>query len=221
MRAVLCAAALTWVACGVGSHNVVDHNSAGVGTATLQVTGNISAAQQSGAPLISFRVDVADGAGKPVSGATVTVTNHDLGTVTLAEEHPGGGRYVNSVGKFPNGDFTLSVVRDPDKVQNVVIGNPEMATLHAPAAGATVPAGQPLHVTWSSPLVAPTATIDTLNFSADVTDNGAFDIPADHNPANPAQHVTLTRSNQLTIAGALPNSRIQVDFASTTEYVVQ
>ena len=77
-------AALALAACG-GNSNATDHNRPGTGSATLLVTGDINAAQSSGAPLTSFQVDVRDGLSNKVSGATVTLHNQDLGDVQLVE----------------------------------------------------------------------------------------------------------------------------------------
>jgi hypothetical protein len=209
------------LACG-GSKNVTVSNNAGSGTSTLSVMADVTGSQESGAPLTSFTVNVADSAGKPVSGATVQINASDLSTVTLVETPAGSGTYLNSTGSYPSGSFNLAVVRGSDKVQGVTAGNPGMATIHAPVANATVPANQPLVVTWSTPSEVPTAAIETSGYHVNVADIGTYTIPAGNNPAKADQHLNITRSNDVAIAGALPGSHLRVEFTSVVgSYVVQ
>ncbi len=119
LLAVLAATAL---ACGGGT--ATSHNNAGTGTSTLLVTGAIEASMNNGAPVTNFTVTLRDGLGNRVPAATVTISNSGLpnGSVSLVEAQAGSGRYLNSIAQFPGGDFGLSVTRNTDNVQGVVVG---------------------------------------------------------------------------------------------------
>ncbi len=130
LLAVLAATAL---ACGGGT--ATSHNNAGTGTSTLLVTGAIEASMNNGAPVTNFTVTLRDGLGNRVPAATVTISNSGLpnGSVSLVEAQAGSGRYLNSIAQFPGGDFGLSVTRNTDNVQGVVVGGlPTQAHTQSP-----------------------------------------------------------------------------------------
>src|SRR5260370_39082282 len=176
----------------------------------------------SGGPVTSFRVDVSDGLGNSVSGATVNVSTKDLGAVPLVEANAGSGHYVNSKTSFPTGDFTLSVSRGTDSVQGVLVGNPGAHTINAPARSSVVPASQPLQISWTTPLMAKSVTIETRGYSVEAPDTGAYTIPATGNPPRATQRLHASRVNEVDIAAGLPDSRLRVTFTSTVDpYTVQ
>lgn len=214
-------AALAFAACG-GNSTATDHNRPGTGTSTLLVTGDINASQSSTGPLTSFQVDVRDGLNNKVSGATVTIHNQDLGDVPLVEATAGSGRYVNSKTSFPTGDFTLSVVRNTDNVKDVVVGNPGAHTVNAPAQDSTVPATQPLQLSWTTPTTAKSVSIKTKGFGpAQAPDTGAYTIPGTSNTTQASQHLDLSRFNEVDIAGGLSGSRLRVTYTAGVDYAVQ
>ena len=186
------------------------------------VTAEVTASLSSGGPVTSFQVDLRDGSSNKISGATVVVHNGDLGDVPLVEATAGSGRYVNSKASFPNGDFSLSVVRNADNVQGVVVGNPGAHVFNAPSRNAVVPANQPLQVSWTTPTTAKSATLKTKGLSVQVPDTGAYTIAAADNPPQANQHLDLSRFNEVDIAGGLSGSRLRVTFAASVDsYVVQ
>ncbi len=219
----LAALAATALACGGGT--ATSHNNAGTGTSTLLVTGDIEAAMNNGAPATNFTVTLRDGLGNRVSAATVTISNSGLpnGSVSLVENQQGSGRYVNAIAQFPGGDFGLSVTRNTDNVQGVVVGGIGMHTINTPARNAVVPANQPLAVSWTTPSTAKQATISTSNFNGISTaDTGSYTIAATNNPPNPSQQLDVSRFNEVDIAGGLAGSRLRLTFtASVNPYVVQ
>jgi hypothetical protein len=215
-RIALCAAAAaSLLACGKSS--ATSHNNAGTGTATLLVTADVSASMTSGGPVTSFAVDVHDGVGNRVSGATVTMNNADLGPVTLVEATSGSGHYVNSKASFPGGDFQLSVVRSSDNVQNVLVGGPGSHTINAPTRSAVVPANQPLVLSWTTPSTAKAVSISTKDFDGQGPDTGTYTIPAASNPARNNQRLDISRYNEVDMAGGLSGSRLRVTFTSTVD----
>jgi hypothetical protein len=219
----LAALAATALACG-GSNTATSHNNPGTGTSTLLVTGDITATND-GAPATSFKVTVRDGMNNRVSGATVTISNSGLpnGSVTLVEVVTNSGTYQNAISQFPGGDFGLSVTRNTDNVQGVVVGGLGMHTINSPARNAVVPANQPLAVSWTTPSTAKQAMIQTSNFNGiSMADTGSYTIAATNNPPNNSQQLQVARFNEVDIAGGLAGSRLRVTFnASVSPYVVQ
>lgn len=218
----LAAAALCLAACGGSSSLATDRNRAGSGRSALLISGDVTASLTSSGPVTSFRVDLADGLGNVVAGATVNIATSDLGVVQLVEAIPGSGRYLNSKTSFPTGDFALSISRGSDSVQGVVVGNPGAHTINAPLKSAVVPANQPLQISWTTPLTAKSVTIETRDYSAMAPDTGSYTIPASGNPARTPQRLNVSRVNEVDIAAGLPGSRLGVTFTSTVDpYTVQ
>ncbi|HEY5675637.1 MAG TPA: hypothetical protein VIR81_02560 [Myxococcales bacterium] len=212
-------------AAACGGHSVAtDQNRAGSGTSTLLVTADVTAQVTSSGPLTSFQVTVKDGSSQPVSGATVTIHNDQLGDVPLVEANAisNPGRYSNSKAAVGTSAFTLSVVRNADNVQGVVVGNPGAHTVNAPVANSTVPANQPLVLSWTTPTTAKSVSISTRGFQVQAPDTGTYTISAADNPAQTNQHLDLSRFNEVDIAGGLSGSRLRVTYtASVNPYTVQ
>jgi hypothetical protein len=223
IHAIVALSALA-IACG-GNSPATSHNNPGTGSSTLKVTGDIDGSISSGSPLTSFAVTVKDGAGNNVSGATVVVLNPSLsnGGVTLVEATPASGRYTNAVAQFPSGDFQLSVTHPSGNVQGVVVGGPGMHTINAPTINSTMPANQPLAVSWTTPTQAKQATVETRDLNAvSAPDTGMFTIAATQNPPNASQRLFVERFNEVDAAGGLAGSRLRVTFtASVDPFVVQ
>ncbi len=218
---ILTAALVAVAGCGGGTSPVIERNDPGTGSSTLQVQADIDANDVVGGFITDFQVDVRDGAGNPVSGATVTIRNNDLGTVTLLESSAGSGDYVATRNSFPSGDFELSVVRGTDKVEGVVLGGPGVHTITAPVADETHVALQDLIVTWTAPLQARSAEVETFSYTSPVlADNGTFTIPAIENEARADQRIRVFRFNDVDIAGGLPGSRLRVEVRQTIEPVI-
>jgi hypothetical protein len=208
-------------ACG-GNSVATNQNKAGTGSSTLLVTADVSASTTASGPLTSFEVNLHDGVGTKVSGAVVSITNQDLGPVALVEATAGSGKYVNSRASFASGNFQLSVVRGTDNVQGVVVGGPGVNTVNAPAPNAVVSASAPLDVSWTTPSQAKSVSVSTRDFAAQAPDTGSYTIPAASNPARPSQRLTLSRFNEVDIAGGLSGSRMRVTFTSVVDpFVVQ
>jgi hypothetical protein len=208
-------------ACG-GKTPATAHNDPGTGTATLLVTADVTATMTTGGPVTSFQVDVRDGLSAKISGATVSISNPELGVIPLVEATAGSGRYVNSRSSFPAGDFSLSVVRATDRVEGVVVGGPGQQTVNAPTRNAVVPANVPLDLSWTTPAQAKSVTISTRDYDASGPDSGAYTIPAISNTARTNQRLILSRFNEVDVAGGLSGSRLRVTFTATVDpFVVQ
>ncbi len=208
--------ALAFAACGKQS-TALERNRAGTGSGTLHVAATID--QSSGAT--SFQVDLQDGLGANVSGATVTIHNADFGDVPLVESPAGSGKYVSSRAAVANADFGLDIAHPSGAVTGVVVGNPGMHVVNAPQNGATVPAGA-LQISWTTPTTAYSASLETRDFGpAAVPDTGAYTIAAASNPANPTQRLDVDRYNVVNIAGGLVGSQLTLTSKVRITYVQQ
>ena len=201
-RIVLVAAVVA--ACGGSSNIAANRNRAGSGSSTLLVTATATVTASDTSPSTNYLVTVKNGQNAGVTGATV-----GFGAVSLTDA--GGGNYTGSSTSYPSGDLSLSVVKGTDQVQGVVLGYPGAHAINAPTVNSTVSAGQPLHVSWTTPSVAQSVTITTRDFNAaDVSDTGSYDIAGTDNPARTNQRVIIVRSNQLDLAGGLSGSLAKV-----------
>ena len=208
-------------ACG-GKSSATAQNNPGTGTSTLLVTADVTASMSDAGPVTNFTVDLRDGMGSKVSGATVTIHNQDLGDVPLVEATSGSAHYLNSRSSFPSGNFQLWVTRGTDSVQNVVVGGPGQHAVNAPTRNAVITASQPLAVSWTTPSQAKSASLFTRDFSVQAPDTGIYTIPADSNPARTNQRLTLSRFNEVDIAGGPSGSRLRVTFTTIVDpFVVQ
>lgn len=192
-------------------------NNAGTGTGTLAVTARITAQDVSGGFVTDFTVTLRDANQNPVSGARVEVLNDALGAVTLLEIDAGSGEYRASLNTFAPGDYGLTVVRGPDRVEGVVVGGLSDHSILSPLVGAKVTAYQPLTVTWD-PTGAMHATVATRDFMAtDMADAGSYTIAAENNPPRALQRVRVWRSNDVEIAGGLEGSLLSLVVRNTVD----
>ncbi len=208
-------------ACSSSTGPATSRNNPGTGTSTLRVTADIDANDDPtiiGGFSTDYTVSVRDGLGNKVSGATVTIANPSLGTITLPETAPGSGDYSLTGNTFPSGDFELNVVKGTDNVKDVVLGGPGVHNITTPVANSTVTAGQPLTVRWTVPSQAKSAEVETKDFGpVTLPDTGAYVISGANNPANASQRVRVFRFNDVDIAGGLPGSRLRVQVRKTVE----
>ena len=209
------------VACGDSSGPAVDRNDPGTGTGTLSVTADIDGQDVSGGIVTDMDVQVRNAQGQPVSGATVTISNGALGTTTLFESGQGTGDYTASVNGFGTGDYRLDVVAGADRVENVVVGGIGIHTIQSPTTATLVPASQPLTVTWTMPAEAYRADVDSREYEVqDILDTGSHIIPAVDVRVRTDERIRVRRENQVTIAGGLSGSRLQLQLRRTVEPIV-
>lgn len=210
-------------ACSSSTGPATSRNNPGTGTSTLQVTADIDANDDPtviGGFTTDYTASVRDGLRNKVSGATVTISNAALGTITLPETAPGSGDYALTGNTFPSGDFRLDVVRGTDNVHGVVLGGPGVHSITAPVANATVPANQPLTVRWTVPSQAKSAEVETNNFGpVTLPDTGAYVVAGASNPPTASQRIRVFRFNEVDIAGGLPGSRLHVQVRQTVQPV--
>jgi len=220
----IAAALVLLAACSNSTGPAVSRNNPGTGSSTLKVTADIDAKDDPtviGGFTTDYSVSLRSGAGAPVSGATVTISNPTLGTITLPETATGSGDYLLTGNTFPGGDFTLNLTLGADNVHDVVLGGPSVHSITAPAKNATVPANQPLTVRWTVPSQATSAEVETRDFGpVTLPDTGAYVIAGANNPPNASQRIRVFRFNEVDIAGGLPGSRLRVTVRNTVEPVI-
>jgi hypothetical protein len=209
--------ALALAACGKTS-TALERNRGGSGSGTLSVDARIEQSSST-----SFDLDLKDGAGVVVSGATVVIHNDPFGNVTLPEQAGTPGHYRAAMSAVSGGDFGLDVSH-PSKgsVTGVVVGNPGMHTINAPMAGVAVPSGQPLQISWTTPATAYSASIDTKNFGpVQAPDTGAYTIPGASNPIENAQRLDVKRENVVNISGGTIGSQLSLTSKVSVTFPVQ
>jgi hypothetical protein len=216
-RILLLSMALALAACGKAS-TALERNRGGSGSGTLSVDARIEQSSST-----SFDLDLKDGAGVVVSGATVVIHNDPFGNVTLPEQAGTPGHYRAAMSAVSGGDFGLDVSH-PSKgsVTGVVVGNPGMHTINAPMAGVAVPSGQPLQISWTTPATAYSASIDTKNFGpVQAPDTGAYTIPGASNPIENAQRLDVKRENVVNISGGTIGSQLSLTSKVSVTFPVQ
>jgi len=217
MNRILLSMALALAACGKTS-TALERNRGGSGSGTLSVDARIEQSSST-----SFDLDLKDGAGVVVSGATVVIHNDPFGNVTLPEQAGTPGHYRAAMSAVSGGDFGLDVSH-PSKgsVTGVVVGNPGMHTINAPMAGVAVPSGQPLQISWTTPATAYSASIDTKNFGpVQAPDTGAYTIPGASNPIENAQRLDVKRENVVNISGGTIGSQLSLTSKVSVTFPVQ
>ena len=132
----------------------VERNDPGSGTGTLDIRADVDAFDEAGGFFTEFSVQVRDGIGEPVTGATVTITNTGFGEVTLLDPDA-VGNYVAERNTFHEGDFALNVVSGTDVVEGIVLGGPGIHTISIPAVDSAPAADQAMTVRWNVPVPVP------------------------------------------------------------------
>ena len=215
------AVAVSAAACGDSTGPAAERNDPGTGTGTMRVLADIEGSDVAGGFVTDFDVSLRDGGGLPISGATVTVRNPNLGTVNLLELSAGSGDYEATVNTFAAGDYRLDAVKGADNVQGVVIGGMSAHAILSPQANDTVAANEPLTVTWSRPSEAVGADLETRDFEAEgIPDSGTYTVPGADNPPRTDGRIRVWRFNEVTIAGGLEGSRLKLKVRNTVEPIV-
>ncbi|MDP3909821.1 MAG: hypothetical protein Q8Q14_05475 [Gemmatimonadales bacterium] len=214
------------LACGDGTGPATSRNNPGTGSSTLEVTADIDANDDPaiiGGFSTEYFVSVRDGAGSPVSGASVIIRNPSLpgGQITLPETGTGTGDYQLIGNTFPSGDFRLDVAQGTNNVAGVVVGGPGVHNITTPVKDDTVAVNQPLLVRWTVPSKAKSAELETRDFGPiTLPDTGAYQIAGVDNPARPDQRIRVFRFNEVDMAGGLLGSRLRVKVRKTVEPII-
>lgn len=196
-------------------------NDPGTGTQTMRVTADIEGKDVPGGFVTEFEVRLRDTQGDPISGASVTIRNDQLGTITLLESDPGSGDYQAARNTFASGDYRLDVVREVDEVRGVVVGGMAAHAITTPEPNDTVTAAQALAVTWTRPSEAAGVELESREFSVEgVPDSGSYTIPAGSLDPRDDERIRVWRFNQVQIAGGLVGSRLKLSIRNSVEPLI-
>lgn len=207
--------------CGDSTGPAVLRNNPGTGTGTMLVIADIEANDEPAGFVTDFDVSLRDTLGAPISGATVTVRNSNLGTVTLSEEAPGTGDYFAQRFNFAGGDYRLDVVSGTDNVQAVVVGGIAGHTILEPLRNDTIPVGDTLLVRWTVPSQAVGADVESREYQIEnLQDTGSHRIPGAFIQARPDERIRVWRFNRVDIAGGLAGSRLKLSVRNSVEPVI-
>ncbi len=218
------AAALTVLAAACGGDSTgpaLERNNPGTGSQTMLVIADIDANDEPAGFITDFDVSLRDAQGNPISGATVTIRNSNIGTITLAEQGAPSGDYFAQRFGFASGDYRLDVVRDTDNVLGVVVGGIAGHTITQPGQNDTVSVGQPLLVRWTVPSQAAGADVESRDYTAEgIADSGSHTIPFSFLQVRDDERIRVSRFNKVDIAGGLFGSRLELKVRHTVEPVV-
>lgn len=203
-------------------------DSAGKGTSTLLVNGDITArprltnARDTGDfdTEISVRVSLNL---QFVATGTVMVTSSS-GKVPLTFR-PDRGRWEGTASGYDQ-VYVLDVESGADAVQGVRVDGPDIHVFKAPTIGATLDSTQPLRVQWDSDQTADSASISVGDIERlAIPDNGDYTLAAGSLRAErdqPRQNtIELSRMNRVTPAGAVGGSDFSVTVENWIEVVAQ
>lgn len=225
-RSVLACSVLA--ACGGSDLDPGAGNSAGTGTSTLLVDGDIEARPRVGNARasgdfdthLSVRVSLN---GQPVTTGTVTVTSRSASTPLTFDA--ADGKWDGIVSGYDE-VYVLDVEAGSDYVEGVRVDGPDIHYFTAPTAGATLDSTMPTPVTWSSEQEATTATIDAEEIDRlTIPDTQQYMLAAGALKADkeaPRENtIELVRTNRITPAGAVAGSDVRVSVDNRIQVVAQ
>ena len=222
LAALLCAASLAGAACGSDATGpAAERNDPGTGTNTMKVIADIDGEEAGGGFVTAFEVSLRDAQGNPISGATVTIENTELGTVTLLELDAGSGDYEATRNTFAAGDYRLDASKDAEAVTGVIVGGMSVHEIMSPSSGDTLAVNTPQTVTWTRPSEAAGVDVETRDYTAEgIPDVGTLTIPGEFFTARTDERVRVTRFNEVNIAGGLFGSRLRLSIRNGVEPLV-
>ena len=222
LTALVCAVSLAVAACGDDSTApAVERNDPGTGTQTMKVSADIDGEDAPGGFITDFDVQLRDAQDNPISGATVTIQNNELGTVPLLETSAGSGDYQASRNTFAPGDYRLDVSKGADQVTGVIVGGMSVHDIMSPSSGDTLVVNAPLTVSWTRPSQAAGVDVETQDYVAEgIRDDGTLTIAGEFLTARTDERVRVTRFNQVNIAGGLFGSRLKLSIRNAVEPLV-
>ncbi len=216
-------------ACGGGSDlDPGAGNSAGTGTSTLLLDGDIEArpridnAQRAGDfdTHLSVRVTLN---GQPVTTGTLTVSSRSASRGLVYD-----GETTRWNATVPGYDevYVVDVESGADYIEGVRVDGPDLHYFTAPTAGATLDSTVVTEITWHAEQEAATARIDAEEIDKlTIPDAGEYLLAAGALKADndePQQNVLeLTRSNRVSPAGAIGGSELRVSVSNRIQVIAQ
>lgn len=214
------------VACGGAPLDPGSGDDLGTGSMTLAVEGTASAearianASSENDFDTAFSIRIQKG-GADVTTGTVTITSNG-GAVTLTPD--GNGRWRGTQGGYFEA-YQLDVTSGTDTLSGVIVDGPDLHTISAPTAGATVDASVALAVSWARSDHADEATIQTKGIDpVTIDDSGSYSLAAGTLKSKKDQAETetveLRRSDRVSPAGAIAGSSFAVSIRNHVDIVV-
>jgi hypothetical protein len=218
------------VACGGNALDPGAGNDPGTGTATLVVTGSVSAQAHLTNALTAADFDTQFSVRltlntQTVSTGTVTITSLS-GTYPLTFQANGQGNGQRWTGQAPAYDevYRLDVDSGVDNVHNVRIDGPSLHSFAAPTAGAQVDSTMPLMIMWNANDAADSAALRTDQIdNLAIPDTGSYMLAAGSlksakDKAEP-NTIRLTRTNRVIPAGGAAGSELSASVENEIDVV--
>jgi len=217
-------------ACGGSELDPGAGDDPGTGTATLVVTGSVTARNQLTNALTAadFATDFAVRVmlnGQQVTTGTVTITSAS-GTYPLTFQLPGQTQLGRWIGSAPAYDevYKLDVVSGADNLHGVRVDGPNLHSFSAPTVGAQIAAGAAVPLAWNVEATADSAAIRTDRVDGlAVTDSGSYSLAdgslkVSKDKAEP-NTIRLTRTNRTTPAGGAGGSELTVSVENEIDVI--
>lgn len=162
----------------------------------------------------------------PVTTGTVTMKSRTVSVPLTFNANGGGQGSWSGTAAGYDEVYQLDIVAGADTVNGVIVDGPDIHTITAPTAGASLDSTIANTLTWSRGGMADTATfsvIDNTNGLV-VPDSGTYSIAPLSLKSDKAQTRTntlrLTRANRVTPTGAASGSMITVGIENDLDVVV-
>ena len=229
MKTVLASFALLFAACAHAPLDPGAGDNAGGGSKTLTVQGsaiahpNVPDAAHPSDFTTEFEIRISLGQTQVTTG-TVTLTSSGAKT-DLTFNTNGNGRWQGTANGYDE-VYQLDVTSGPDTISAVRVDGPGIHTISGPAEGASIDASMPNMLTWLRDAAAETAQLRIRDGGDGLTiaDSGSFSIPALTFQASHDQTrnttIQLTRTNQITPAGAVAGSSFSVGVENEIDVVL-
>jgi hypothetical protein len=217
-------------ACGGSALDPGAGSDPGTGTATLVVTGSISAQAHLTNALTAADFDTQFSVRitlntQTVTTGTVTITSTS-GTYPLTFQPNGQGNGQRWAGMAPAYDevYRLDVDSGVDNVHNVRIDGPSLHSFTAPTAGAQVDSTMPVMLTWRANDAAESAALRTDRIdNLAIPDTGTYMMAAGSLKSAKDQAeqntIRLTRTNRVTPAGGAAGSELAASVENEIDVV--
>ena len=221
MKTLVASLGLLAIACTHNPYEPGAGDSGGSGTQTLVVNGSAIAhpnIPNSGHPgdyatEINLRVSLNN---TPVTTGTVTISSSSTRlNLTFNGTANNGGRWEGTVNGYDE-VYQLDVTSGPDSISGVRVDGPDIHTISAPTAGASVDASAINMLTWNRAAMADNAQLRVSDGGDGLTiaDSGSFAIPAltfkASKDSTRQATIQLTRTNQIVPTGAAGGSTFSV-----------
>src|SRR5262249_26295588 len=140
----------------------------------------------------------------------------------LAEDGSTPGTYRASLASYTAGNYQLDITAGAQQVTAAQVLGPDLHAFTSPAAGDTVQASHPIHVTYTRTAAAQQMQLATKNWTgaASTTDNGQATVPTPGNPARNDQQISLTRWNSATITDAAAGSHFDASIRNSVGPII-